>query len=789
MKTRYLSILLTFISCFAAMAQSSIEGQVQKSNGEPLAYANVQLLNTPLGSVTDDSGNFIIQSVPQGSYILRISFIDFSPQTIAVELARDQKLKLNPITLEPAASSLNEVSVVGKSDNYLQKLPSSSLRLQEPLIRTAQNIQVISDELIQDQQSFDMLETVTRNVSGAQMIEHWGTFARINMRGFKIPAFRNGFNVDVPWGPLSEDMAIVDRIEFVKGPAGFMLSSGEPGGLYNVVTKKPDLFQSNEASFTLGSFNTLRGAIDLGGKVANNDKLLYRMNAMASTKGTQQAYDFTKRYTIAPSVSYQINETSKITASYIYQYMQMSLVGSAYVFSPNGFADLPRDFTLAEPNIDPTTVDEHNLFIDFEHSISDKWKLTAKLAYILYGQEGSSLWVDSVAKNGDVVRTMSSFDALNESKLGQLFLSGEESTGAIDHNFLIGLDLGQKDYFADWWQTGIIGPERTFNIYNPTYGLPADQIPGFDRSQSIRKRATSGSYPAIIGQQYASFYAQDQLSTLENKLKLTLAGRFTDYNGWSYGSTTHDQVFSPRVGLNYAVTPYTSVYGVFDQSFNPVSGATIDGEAFVPVRANNIEFGIKRNWFDESWSTTLAAYQITKQNMVVGHPDREVLKENSNAQIQLGEAVSKGIEFDAQGKITDDISIVFNYAFTNVEITEDTNKEIIGTKVAGHAKHITNAWIKYQLPTTSLNGFSISLGSQYQNDRSSWNWGADNQSLLPDYFRLDAALAYESKGLRVGLNVNNLLDEYLYSGSAYADFYYWQAEPGINFRLNITQKF
>jgi iron complex outermembrane receptor protein len=54
---------------------------------------------------------------------------------------------------------------------------------------------------------------------------------------------------------------------------------------------------------------------------------------------------------------------------------------------------------------------------------------------------------------------------------------------------------------------------------------------------------------------------------------------------------------------------------------------------------------------------------------------------------------------------------------------------------------------------------------------------------------LDAALAYESKGLRVGLNVNNLLDEYLYSGSAYADFYYWQAEPGINFRLNITQKF
>ncbi len=106
-----------------------------------------------------------------------------------------------------------------------------------------------------------MLETVTRNVSGAQMIEHWGTFARVNMRGFKIPAFRNGFNVDLPWGPLTEDMAIVERIEFVKGPAGFMLSSGEPGGLYNVVTKKPQPNQPNEVSLTAGNFNTLRSTL------------------------------------------------------------------------------------------------------------------------------------------------------------------------------------------------------------------------------------------------------------------------------------------------------------------------------------------------------------------------------------------------------------------------------------------------------------------------------------------------------------------------------------------------
>src|SRR5690606_32287052 len=113
-----------------------------------------------------------------------------------------------------------------------------SLRLKTELARLPQNIQVVSSDLLQDQQAFTMMESITRNVSGAQMIEHWGHFARINMRGFKIPAFRNGMNLEMSWGPLAEDMSMVERIEFVKGPAGFMLAAGEPGGFYNVVTKK-----------------------------------------------------------------------------------------------------------------------------------------------------------------------------------------------------------------------------------------------------------------------------------------------------------------------------------------------------------------------------------------------------------------------------------------------------------------------------------------------------------------------------------------------------------------------
>src|SRR5690606_27636506 len=194
--------------------------------------------------------------------------VGLQTKTIQVTVS-DRKATVVPtIILEETQERLQEVIVEGKNEeNFKADLNSHSLRLMGPLVEVPQNIQVITSSVISSQQAIDMLENVSRNVSGTQMIEHWGNFARVNMRGFKIPAFRNGMNVDLPWGPLVEDMSIVERIEFVKGPAGFMLSSGEPGGLYNVVTKKPTTRQHNEATLMAGSYNTLRSTVDIGGKL------------------------------------------------------------------------------------------------------------------------------------------------------------------------------------------------------------------------------------------------------------------------------------------------------------------------------------------------------------------------------------------------------------------------------------------------------------------------------------------------------------------------------------------
>ncbi len=779
-----LFFLLACLASVSIYAQTGkISGKISIPSASEGSLVNIGLEGTATGTLADSDGYYEIAKVKPGTYTLKASFVGLQTETRTVNVIANEETKVPDIVMEKGDQEIEEVLITGdKFSNYRVESPSEALKLGTPLLNVPQNIQVITKDLLDDQQTIDMLETVTRNTSGAQMIEHWGNFASINMRGFKLPAFRNGMNVDLPWGPLTEDVSIVERIEFVKGPAGFMLSSGEPGGFYNVVTKKPQENQQKEVSLTYGSFNTLRATMDIGGKLSNDKKLLYRLNIMGLTKQSHRDYEYNKRYTIAPSFTYNFNETTSLTAQYIYQYSQMSVVGAAYVFSKDDFGTLPRGYTLSEPNIDPTDIDEHDVFITFTHELNPNWKVTAKAAYLSYKQMGSSLWPDSVTTAG-TYRGIGIWDALSTAELGQIFINGDEITGPVHHRILAGLDLGHKEYFADWFQGGpLAGPNNPLSFENPVHFVPSSVMPVFDRTQSIRKRSF-GTYLANQSIRYSGLYVQDELGFFDDRVLLTLAGRYTSYQGSTYGATTSDEVFTPRAGLSVSIDKNTSVYGLYDQSFIPQSGADKEGNAFEPVRGNDLEAGIKRKWANGRWNSSLTFYKIVKENVLTTDPS------DINYSIQIGEAESKGIEFDVNGEIAKGLNLILNYANTDVEVTKDTNPEVVGTKLAGHARHITNGWLKYQFKNSGLKGLGLAWGYQYQIDRSTWTWPTDNLAELPNYFRMDAALSWENDQFSIGLNVYNLLDDYLYSGSAYADYYYWQTEPGINFRLNMSYKF
>ncbi|AWW28736.1 TonB-dependent siderophore receptor [Echinicola strongylocentroti] len=781
-------VLILFGMGQLVMAQSTgtINGYVKDDSGNGLPYASVILKGTSYGAASGDDGHFEF-SAPAGSYTLDISAVGHSTVHKRLTVRNGQSTALGTITLKETESELGEVTVTGERSEYKVDEPSVSLRLNEELIEVPQNIQVITSQALKDQQVIDMSDGVLRNVSGATRLEHWGNlYARVNMRGSRAGAFRNGMNVTSRWGPLNEDMSFVETIEFVKGPAGFMMSNGEPSGIYNVVTKKPTGVSHGEVNLTMGSYDLYRGTLDLDGKLSKDGKLLYRLNVMGQSQNSFQEYTYTDRYSVAPVLSYQLDEKTTLTLEYIYQHVNMSNVGSAYVFSTEGYGIYDQSFTVGDPRLEPTKIDDHNITANLQHKINDNWKLTGQISYFNFNQEGSSLWINAI-EGSELLRYAGIWDAAMESVYGQFYVNGEIETGFINHKILAGLDMGSKEYLADFSQSHELDtPDDLFDMENPSYGNPPNGLPNFDRSKPLKERLNTTYY----NQSYSGVYIQDELGFFDNDLRLTLAGRYTFVTQDNTGSKMEESQVTPRVGLSYSFDENTSAYGLFDQSFVPQTGQLRNGGDVKPITGNNIEFGVKRNLFDGKWSTGISLYRILKNNQLVQDPqDPSDPTDVGQYSLQLGQTRTQGVEFDARGEITQGLILTANYAYTDSEITEDIDEDRIGDLVPGFSKHVANAWLTYSVQNGTLKGFGISGGFTFMGDRSTWNWPGDNQLALPNYFKLDGGVSWENDNLTIRANVFNLLNEYLYSGSAYAAYYYYQAEAPRNARLSVGFKF
>ena len=787
------------LSLFAqAQRGSSIKGKIVTADGFPVVSVTVTLKGEAISTKTNNDGLYQFTKLKKGKYTIAVSAVGLKSEQKSVELA-DNDSQVLDFMLAEKSDQLTEVVIGGTVKRYKVDVPSTSLRLNVPLLEIPQNIQIVTSQNLADQQVISMSDGVIRNVSGAVRLEHWGDmYTNILMRGSQLQAFRNGFNVVTSfWGPLTEDMSIVDHIEFVKGPAGFMLANGDPAGLYNVVTKKPTGETKGEASFTLGSFDLYRTALDLDGKVTKNGKFLYRLNVAGQDKRTHRPFEFNNRYTVAPVLSYQFSDKTKLTAEYTLQYAKMSDVGSYYQFAPEGYASLPRNASSYQPGLDPTKMNDNSAFLNFEHKFSDRWKVTAQGAYFNYKQRGSSMWPSDVLENGNIVRSVGIWDAKSEMTLGQLFVNGSFKTGGLQHRILTGLDVGSKYYQADYGQSHTLDlATAPFDPRNPNYGFPANGYPEFDRITPLKIRAIASG--GLIDQKYTGVYAQDELGFFDNRVRLTLAGRYTSVTQSNSGDLpiSADR-FTPRVGLSVSVTDQFSLYGLYDQAFIPQGGRLTSGGKVKPVTGSNTEVGAKKDWFNGRLSTTLSAYRILKENELIGDPSQDP---NSGFSIPIGEKTSQGIEFDARGEVFKGLNATVNYAYTDSKTTKVTPGVAgnVGDLTPGFAKHTVNGWLGYKLRSGALKGTGVSGGFTYLVDRATSTYSTtDLAQNLPDYFKLDAGLFWEGKKVKLTANVFNLLDEYLYSGAFYNGYfastpngvYSWQSEAPRNYRVSIAYKF
>lgn len=668
---------------------------------------------------------------------------------------------------------------------YNAKKVSSDLRLQTSLIETPQNIQIINADILKDQMVLNVTDGATRNVSGTMREElHNAISPDIYSRGGYINAQRNGVDLrPIVKGPVGDDASTIETIEFIKGPSGFMNAMSDPAGSYNIVTKKPTGITKNTVKMMYGSFNTMRAEGDFQGVVDDSEKLLFRFNLIGTKTDGFLDYSGSQKMVMAPSFKYKFNEKSSLTLEFIYQHFESMLLSEAQM-SPYGYGSLPGDFSVSDPSIRPYRGNDYNVFLTWEQQINSNWKLTTRLSNINNDYNGTILWAyDKNQTNSDLLDRYLVYDAMRYNVFSaQSYIQGKFKTGNIKHTFLGGVDFNNKfNGSTDTW--GTAESIYQLDLSNPAYGhaILNNDIGGDFDSENQLTDANNRTRGTLY---YVSAYAMNESAIIEDKFLVNYGVRMTKAQGkfTQYGENADSDDFevTPRVGITYLPMESISIYGLFDKSFLPQLGISYDGSNLKPQKGQSFEVGVKKDWANGMWNTTVSAYLVDRNSLLTVDPA-------SNKTYQSGENRSKGIEFDLKGRLAPGLNVIVNYAYTDSKITkDDINPSMVGMSTSNRVRHIQNTWINYQLPFAGLEGFSIGAGYQYLAGRTE-RFSTDEPEDLKDIFKMDLGIGYTGKKFSLQVMANNLLNAKIYSTAwKKGDMYYWVQQAPRSIRCSLT---
>lgn len=782
MKTVYVLLFTLIVSPAFAQQRGGLKGHVETADQQPAPYVNIILKGTNKGATTDTGGNFEIRHHAAGKYILKISFVGLESKELPVEIFAGQVTTLPVIVLDETSQALDEVVVNGnKEAQYIEVKASESLRIGADLIEIPQNITVTTRQTIRDLGVLNKSE-IGRTVSG--IVRSYGEDLDMSfqIRGMNSTynTYRNGVGGPIWWN-AQEDAAMIEKVEFVKGPAGFMLANAEPGGLLNTVTKQPTHQRIGEISMGLGSYNLMRTAIDLGGEFVKDGKVTYRLNTGMQRNGQYYKFGNMTRTFFCPVIKYDFDEKTSITVEHNFvQAVAQENTHNLFTINGNFFA-IPSSLAINDPNIGSFMGRDVYTRVNAQYQVNKNWRLSFNAAYMTTDWDGYAQYVEGISPTKDSLYRYSYYsDWSGKLFNSQLFLNGEFNTGRLSHNVLFGIDFGDGTegsvYGDNWGQR-----KYTLSIANPTYYQPKDSLRNF--SHDLKWLAVN---------KWQALYLQDHLKIFDRVI-LTLAGRFTYLTtGQDYNSPDdpayeiNDQAFTPRLGITYMISPSISAYGLYDQSFLAQRGAIYGGTRLKPLKGSNREIGFKGLFLDKKLSVSTAWYDITKNNVGIADP------EHQGFFLETGQVRSTGVEIDITGNITPDLMVIANYSKINARITEDSDSTLIGLKNQGTPDQVANGWLKYKVPGGKLKGLGIGFGVQYVGLRSGvypgWN-SADGNKFLPAYTIFDASVSYSTEKFSVGLNAYNLANKkYAANGSWYSDYQEWYYSPGLptNFRLQTS---
>lgn len=730
-------------------AQSTrvITGIILNQAGEPVRSAKISLSDSSeKATLSDSNGKFELREVPFERVEIRAQHTYSHTATVVVAAGtKDRKIQ---IILIDRLIGLPELDVYAyRSRTPFVEASYSGMKVGIPTMQFPGSIEVLAKRKLDEQQVVSFTEAM-RNISGvsnASAGEPNNVSEVFVSRGFALGNSRNYFRDGMRYRKVaSMPMVGIDRIEFLRGPASVLYGTVEPGGIVNVITS-PTLFSPKySATLRIGSYGLRQAVADLTGPITTSKRIRYRLNAMYEYADSYRKPVSSLRMNISPKVDIDISSRTVLglRANYFSddRIVDPGIVHQNGEIVPNG----DRLF-VAEPWAKSRYYSLDTGYT-LKHEFNDNWKWNSQFSYTKLSED--RLYFQMKDIKGDLMnRRLAKWDAEISYYTLQNDLIGKFRTASIEHQVLIG-----TEYEYSHNERKVKGDTfAPISLTNPNY---TDKPAGIDSYKL--------STDMVINQNNFAVYAQDFMS-LTRHLRLLLGGRFdwirkTNQNKIKDVKTGASPfAFSPRVALMYNPLEHLGIHASYTTSYIPTSGQTKEGTPFEPVRTKQWEFGFKKILFGNSTIATLSLYHMTKSNLLTPDLDDPQFK------IQIGEHYSRGVELAINSRVTRQLMLEMNYAYTEGEVSKTNDKKIpVGSKLANIPSHRFNLWASYSLYDGILSGLSFG-GGCFVNSKSFGN--TTNTITLPGYATADMFVSYAQKNYKLALNVKNLTDKRYYLGA------------------------
>ncbi|WP_137974093.1 TonB-dependent siderophore receptor [Pseudomonas sp. F(2018)] len=690
----------------------------------------------------------------------KIGLIGISTTLLGSAVWAKEPVQLESLTITDS----HYESATSPVEGYRATRSATATRSDVDIRDTPQSIDVVPAQVLEDLNT-TRIDRALDFAGGVSRQNNFGglTFLNYSVRGFTTgELYRNGFAIN-RGSYSSPDASAIERVEVLKGPSASLYGRGDPGGLVNIVSKRPQAEAFSTLNLSAGSWDRYRSSLDANTPLNEDGSLLSRINLAVEDYGSFRDHVGNRRQVVTPSLSWQLDQNTQLQLDA--EFSRTESVFDRGIPAVNGeLGSVQRSTFLGEPNDRDIRNDNQTLDLALERYLNEDWKLRLANHYTQGHLNGDSSEPQRLV--GDTItRFYRQRDFEWNDSITQAELHGSFELGGWQHQSLVGLEYENYRNSQKYPQSDTL-VSYGLNIYQPIYGAPK---PPITRPNDFHEHTES----------YA-LNLQDQIAFTE-RLRGLVGVRLERVEQTSLNRATgvsnqqEKDVATPRVGLLYQLTPEVGVFANAGTSFKP-NAIGSQGQVYKPEKGLGYETGLKLDLLDGRLGGTIALFHIDKENVVT----TDALGDS----VAAGEARSRGLDLQLSGQLSDAVRVIGAYAYIDAEVTKGDAAIPAGSDLLGIPRHAGSLMAVYEFQDGALRGSDIGAAFNHVGERSGQ---AGSDFRLPDYQTLDLLAHYKaSEDLTLGVNLNNLFDRKYYERS-YNSVWVLPGEPrNLSFSLSLN---